>query len=415
MVATVTFYLNLRNRALPGEGFDGVVRLSVAERSSSTGVLLYDGKAILTAAHLVHGGAAGRDGTAGAAPVPASQISITFETPQGIQRFTAGAVSVHPDYDPVNANHDLALVWLANAAPLAANRYSPYRESDELGQDFTFVGYGIPGSGSAGALESDAGPPLRLKARNTFDDDGQALKDALGSQLAWKPLPGTQLLADFDNGLPAQDAFGRLIGIPHRGLGIEEGLITTGDSGGPAFLGEQVAGIATFRASLANGSIRPDVDGVSNSSFGEIASWQRVSANQQWLDQSLRARYPDAPKTAAEVREAVPEGNSGTSLAYFLVEFTGVRTHPDQWLSVDYRTRDGTARAGEDYLPAQGRLVLYPGENQAVIAVEIVGDSRPEPDETFYLDIFNPDGGSFGPDRTVLTAMRTIVDDDGWF
>ena len=34
-------------------------------------------------------------------------------------------------------------------------------------------------------------------------------------------------------------------------------------------------------------------------------------------------------------------------------------------------------------------------------------------DETFYLDIFNPVGGSFGGVEK-LTAMRTIVDDDLW-
>ena len=50
-----------------------------------------------------------------------------------------------------------------------------------------------------------------------------------------------------------------------------------------------------------------------------------------------------------------------------------------------------------------------------MIPVEIIGDSTPEPSEYFYLDVFNPVGGSFGEGVIKLTAVRTILDDDGWF
>jgi hypothetical protein len=69
--------------------------------------------------------------------------------------------------------------------------------------------------------------------------------------------------------------------------------------------------------------------------------------------------------------------------------------------------------AGSDYIAVSGKLSLYPGENQAVIPVEIVGDTVPEPSETFYLDVFNPVGGSFGEGVVKLTAVRTILYDDG--
>ena len=81
-------------------------------------------------------------------------------------------------------------------------------------------------------------------------------------------------------------------------------------------------------------------------------------------------------------------------------------------VSVEYATRDGTARAGSNYLAVSRRLNLYPNEANAVIPVEIVGDATPESDETFYLDVFNPIGGSFGPDVVKLTAIRTILNDD---
>jgi len=98
-----------------------------------------------------------------------------------------------------------------------------------------------------------------------------------------------------------------------------------------------------------------------------------------------------------------------------LLPFTGVRSDPGQVLSVDYATRDGTETAASDYLAVSGRLHLYPNENQAVIAVEIIGDTTPEPRESFYLDVFHPVGGSFGEGVVQLTAVREILDDDGWF
>jgi hypothetical protein len=155
------------------------------------------------------------------------------------------------------------------------------------------------------------------------------------------------------------------------------------------------------------------VDALANSSYGEIAAWQRVSAYQQWIDQSQRAQYSNAPTQASDVKKTVVEGTSGISYAYFLLQFSGVRSDPNQWLSVDYTTRNGTATAGQDYVAVNGKLVLYPNENQAVIPVEIIGDTTPEPDETFYLDLTNPIGGSFGAGVVMLTAMRTIANDDG--
>jgi hypothetical protein len=49
------------------------------------------------------------------------------------------------------------------------------------------------------------------------------------------------------------------------------------------------------------------------------------------------------------------------------------------------------------------------------VAVEIIADIVPELDETFYLDVFNPVNAGFGEGLVQLTAVRTIVNDDGWF
>ncbi len=397
MVSTVTPSSDLRNRALPGEGLDGVVRVA-SNGYYGTGVLLYDGQAVLTAAHLFGSGS--------------NAATVYFETLAGDQSIQASRVLIHPGYDNPNENNDLALVWLSSPAPLAAERHELYRHGDEVGQVVTLVGYGRPGTGAGGTVEY-SGEPLRQKANNRIDADVGLLKQYLGAGMAWNPQAGTQFVADFDNGTHPNDALGRLLGLPDLGV-ASEGIISPGDSGGPAFIDGRVAGTASYTTRLSTYRDDPDIDTALNSSYGEIAAWQRVSAYQQWIDESLRQHYPDAPTTPSEVRKSLPEGHSGASLAYFLLQFTGVRASADAILSVDFTTRDGTARAGEDYLPVLGTLRLYPDENQAVIPVEIVGDRQDEADETFYLEVSNPVGGSFGDGVATLTAVRTILDDDGW-
>lgn len=385
-------------KVLPGEGYDGVVQV-LADGSYGTGTLLYGGRAVLTSAHLLEG---------------TNAVTVRMDTPAGRIHLQASHFALHPLYERADSNSDLALVWLSDTAPISAERSALYRDSNELGSAITLMGYGLSGDGATGYTESDSSLPTKRFAENRFDTTGDALKANLGRTMSWDPLAASQLIIDFDNGTRANDALGLLMGINDTGRGAAEGLIAPGDSGGPAFIADKVAGIATYTASLSRNGQSSDVNDFLDSSFGEIAGFQRVSYYQQWIDQSLRLMDLNAPTHPDNVITWANEGDTGTRYVYFLLEFNGVRDHSEQWLSVDYSTRDGTATAGEDYLAVSDTLVLYPGETQAAIAVEIMGDTRPEPDETFYLDVFNPQGGSFGAGVAQLTAMRTIVDDDGW-
>jgi hypothetical protein len=406
MVTTVSSYKDTKNRAFAGEGFDGVVRVVVGNQYGS-GVLLFDGTAVLTAAHLFANASA--------------QATVHFETRLGASAIGSREVLIHPDYNASNSHNDLALVWLSQDAPVAAERYALYRSSAELGQTMTMVGYGTPGLGSTGTLTSFNEAPIRLKAKNQFDTDSASLAHLFDPSDTWTATGNTQLVADFDNGLAQNDALGRLINKQGLGLGALEGLISKGDSGGPAFIGNLVAGTASFTARVNSAGRVPDVDALNNSSFGEIGGWQRVSTYQQWIDQSLSSRYVDKPQSQADVQKVVNEGsggsvgNWGTTPAYFWVQLHGFRTNPLEVISVDYATRSGSALAGQDFLGTQGRLNLYPHQSHALIMVEIIADTAPEEDETFYLDIFNPIGASFGEGVVKLTAMRTIANDDGWF
>ena len=81
-------------------------------------------------------------------------------------------------------------------------------------------------------------------------------------------------------------------------------------------------------------------------------------------------------------------------------------------VSVDYETRDGTAHAGEDYQSTSGVATITAGETKTLIAVEILGDTKIENNETFSLVVSNPVGANFVAGVTELVATHTIVNDD---
>lgn len=397
MVATV--YSVSDGRTLTGAGVgDGVVRISTSN-GYGTGALLYDGRAILTAAHVL----ANQSGPA----------NVHFTTASGSGTLTASTYTLYPNFDSSSDNHDLALLWLDTPAPASLDRYDLYRASDELGQVFDFYGYGKPVQGSVGAQTSTSNPMTRATAENRFEVDAATLKGQVGSAMSWSPLAGTQLVADFDDGQKSHDALGLLSGVVDTGLGDREGMLSSGDSGGPAMIGQAIAGVAAYVFRLSPFGVSPDIDSTTNSSFGELGAWTRVSAYQQWIDQQIRAHQTDAPPRVEEVQTTIQEGGSGSvHYTYFMVRYQGDRNAAPDALSVMYRTRDGTAKAGEDYVAAQGTLKLYAGEQQAVIAVAILGDNQVEGNETFELEIYNPVGANFGNGQISLVATRTIVDDD---
>lgn len=374
--------------------FSGVVKVS-SNGYYGTGSLLYDGSAILTAAHIF---------TDTDAPT-----TITFQDSFGETfSFNASNVLIHPSYDTINDNADVAIVFLDEYAPSQFQRYDIYRDEDALNQDFLSVGFGVTGVGEEG-YNADIST-TRLKAYNSFDTDAKELKDALGLLLDWYPDENV-LVADFDDGTITHDALGNLLGLYDTGLGVYEGLTAPGDSGGPAFIDSKIAGIASYVAALDSSS---DVDTTQNCSYGELGFWQDVSAYQEWIDKSLRSNYQDAPTSKEEVDLTVIEGDSGSiAVAYFFVELLNAPLdRSEKVFSLDYTTQDGTAKAGEDYISTLGTLRLYDDESYALIPVEIIGDNVQEEDEYFYLEVTNPKGATFEGDVVSLSAMRVIVDDD---
>ena len=77
-------------------------------------------------------------------------------------------------------------------------------------------------------------------------------------------------------------------------------------------------------------------------------------------------------------------------------------------VTVDYTTADGTAKAGEDYRTASGRLEFAAGETSKIVAVAVLADAKHEGEETLTLHLSNAAGARIEDGE----ATGTIEDDD---
>jgi Zn-dependent metalloprotease len=124
--------------------------------------------------------------------------------------------------------------------------------------------------------------------------------------------------------------------------------------------------------------------------------------NQGWFLDDVRI-YRCLP--ALRVNDVtVTEGDAGTRLASFTVtRGTGTGTS-----SVNYATANGSAVAPGDYTTKSGTLTFTGGQTQKTVSVVVKGDTVPEANETFLLNLS-------GPSNAVLSdgqGRATILNDD---
>jgi ELWxxDGT repeat protein len=80
---------------------------------------------------------------------------------------------------------------------------------------------------------------------------------------------------------------------------------------------------------------------------------------------------------------------------------------PAQNVTVHYATADDTARAGVDYEATSGTLTFSAGQTTRSIDVRVLGDTAPENNETFFLQLNDAAGA-----RLLDAEATGIVDDD---
>jgi len=102
---------------------------------------------------------------------------------------------------------------------------------------------------------------------------------------------------------------------------------------------------------------------------------------------------------------SVREGNRGTTWLDLTVTLS---RYPDDVVTVNYQTADGTAKGKSDYTATSGTLLFWPDEISRTISIAIKADRKRENDEDFTVRLSNAVGATI--DDGVATA--TILNDD---
>ncbi|MBW4420628.1 MAG: DUF4347 domain-containing protein [Myxacorys californica WJT36-NPBG1] len=114
---------------------------------------------------------------------------------------------------------------------------------------------------------------------------------------------------------------------------------------------------------------------------------------------------PQVQVSATPSRE---EGNSGITPFVFEVSLSQASSLP---VTVSYTTADGQATiANNDYTSTTGRLTFNPGETKKTVTVNVLGDTRPEANETFQFKLSNPSNATIAPGSEEVNG--TIENDD---
>jgi hypothetical protein len=297
--------------------YNGVGSLFVTYASTATTHLgslctgsLLNSTTVLTAAHCIFD----HDEDGNSDPV----TGITFYLPSYGGRHDPAAVTIsasdwayNPLYDDTSdhsgdilSGHDIGIFTLNQAA-------TGFQTYDIFGGDplrqFTEVGTGTIG-GPAG---TDTGGVTDDYRKRTGTNEYEAYGDWVFSDVS-----DGVLLADFDDGTPQHDVFGRNFGAWDLGVAGESDS-SPGDSGGPEFIDGKIATVTSFgiTGGLFDGfcggsstdpynssgttAVQYDLTKCTNSSVGEIAGNTRVDYNLGFINGYLRAH--------GEVGEAIPE------------------------------------------------------------------------------------------------------------
>jgi PKD repeat protein len=113
----------------------------------------------------------------------------------------------------------------------------------------------------------------------------------------------------------------------------------------------------------------------------------------------------DAAPTLTIADKTITEGDNGTLNVTYTINLSATSGKP---VTVDYSTANGTATAGKDYIATNGKITFAAGETSKRITVQVLGDTIDEFDETFFLNLTNPENATI----TKNQAVTTILDND---
>jgi chitinase len=111
--------------------------------------------------------------------------------------------------------------------------------------------------------------------------------------------------------------------------------------------------------------------------------------------------------TVSIASAAVMEGQSGRTRLAFTISLSAAA---DRDVAVNWKTANGSALAGRDYLGGAGRAVIKSGQQSATVVIWVVADRIREANETFFVQLTSTTGGRLSD--TDRRATGLIVNDD---
>lgn len=237
-------------------------------------------------------------------------------------------------------------------------------------------------------------------------------------------------------GAPAS-ATGTILDDDQPALSISDVILNEGDSGTTAFTftvslnAAAGPGGVSFDIATANGTATAGSDYVAQALTGQTIAAGSSSAtftvlvngdtlhepNETFfatVSNVTGATVADGQGTGTIVNDdAVPslsindttvtEGNAGTVTATLTVTLSAVS---GQTVTVNYATANASAVAPTDYIGASGTLTFAPGATTQTIAVTVNGDTTPEADETFAINLTAPTNATLANAQGIVTVLN---------
>jgi uncharacterized protein YfiM (DUF2279 family) len=146
--------------------------------------------------------------------------------------------------------------------------------------------------------------------------------------------------------------------------------------------------------------------GIPDEALDAVALDSVITQDQGFLDGAANQFSPRFSITSSSVAEENSDSHAVRLTVNLSIPSTRIVT-------VDYATQDGTgnhpAIAGSDYTATNGTLTFHPGTTALTLDIPIVGDTGLEFDESFSVNLTNPNGAILGTDRGNVTILNDDV------
>jgi len=302
----------------------------------------------------------------------------------------------------------------------------------------TSINFTVSGSATSGTDYAAATSPLTIPAGSTT------------GTITIDPTADATIEADETVTITLNAGAGYIVGVPNNATGtilnddlpnlsINDVSASEGDAGTTNFTftvslsAPAGPGGASFDIATANGTATAGVDYVAQSLTGQTIPAGSstytftVAVNGDTLDepnetffvnvtnvtgatvvdgQGVGTIANDDPTPTLSIDDAsVVEGDSGTVNATFTVTLSAAS---GQTVTVNYATADGTATSGSDYTAASGTLTFTPGQTTRTLTVAVLGETVPEANETFFLNLSGATNAIIADNQ----GIGTITNDD---